>query len=128
MPQSFNVNILEEKENVFFNRKDLSFVLTYPDSGVPNRLEVKKTIAASKAADEKLVFIKEIKPRMGKHEAKGLCSIYADEKSAAIEPRYIRIRNMGKDQREEEKKKIKEEHQAKKAKSMKGAKKTKGAR
>jgi len=127
LPQLFDVQILEEKENVFFNRKDLRFLLTYPDSGTPNRLEVKKTIAASKAADENLVYIKELKPRMGKHEAKGLCSIYSDEKSAAIEPRYVRIRNMNKEQREEEKKKIKEEHQAKKAKSMKGSK-VKGAR
>lgn len=119
------MQILEEKENVFFNRTDLRFIVKYPQTGTPNRLEVKAKIAALKAADENLVFVKELQARMGKQEAKGICSIYKDAKSAEKEPRYVLIRNMGKEQREEEKKKIKEEHQKKKAKSVKGGAKGK---
>jgi len=122
MPQSFDVQILEEKENTFFNRSDLKFVITYSKLGTPNRLEVRTKISALKAADENLVFIKELKPRMGKHEAKGICTIYKDPKAAQIEPRHIRVRNMTKEQREEEKKKIKEARQAKKVKTVKGSK------
>ncbi len=115
MPQEFEINILNEKENKFFNRTDISFVITYPTTGTPNRIEVKKRLAALKAADENLVFIKYLRSRMGKHELKGQTAIYKDEKSAQIEPRYIRVRNMPKDKREEAKKAIEEERKKKKA-------------
>jgi small subunit ribosomal protein S24e len=118
MPQEFDIQILSEKENQFFNRKDVAFDLTHPATGTPNRVEVKKKLAALKAVDENLVFIKSMRSRMGKHEIKGEATIYKDEKSAQIEPRYIRIRNMPKDQRVEAKKAVEEERKKKKAKAI----------
>jgi len=115
MPQEFDIQILNEKENLFFNRKDISFMVTYPTAGTPNRIEVKKKLAALKAVDESLVFIKYLRSRMGKHELKGQTAIYNDEKSAQIEPRYIRIRNLPKDKREEAKKAVEEERKKKNA-------------
>ncbi len=115
MPQEFDIKILNEKENRFFNRKDISFVITFPTAGTPNRIEVKKKLAALKAVDENLVFIKYMRTRMGRHEIKGQTAIYKDEKSAQIEPRYVRIRNMPKEQRIEAKKAVEEERKKKKA-------------
>lgn len=115
MPQEFDIQILSEKENQFFNRRDISFIITYPTAGTPNRIEVKKKLAALKAVDENLVFIRSLRSRMGRHEIKGQTAIYKDEKSAQIEPRHIRIRNMPKDKREEAKKALEEERKKKKA-------------
>ncbi len=115
MPQEFDIQILSEKENQFFNRTDIAFRITYPTAGTPNRIEVKKKLAALKAVDENLVFVKYMRSRMGKHEIKGSTAIYKDEKSAQIEPRYIRIRNLPKDKREEAKKAVEEEKKKKKA-------------
>jgi len=112
---SYTIKITKEVDNVLIQRKEIEFTINHPESGTPNRVDVKKKIAALKTADENLVFVKSIKSAFGSKVAKGTAAIYKDaERMKHFEPDYMRIRIMAKEHREEERKKVKE---AKKKKS-----------
>ncbi|MHA1732233.1 MAG: 30S ribosomal protein S24e [Promethearchaeota archaeon] len=113
-PQSFELTISEEFDNRLLNRKELDFKVVFRGEGTPNRLEVRKKLAAMKAADEEVVFIRFMKPKFGVHEVDGLAMVYDDPKSAQTEPAHVRIRNLPKDQREEARNQIKKGKKKKK--------------
>jgi small subunit ribosomal protein S24e len=96
-----NITILEEKENKLFHRKEISFEIEHLGSGTPNRIEVKEKLAAMKTAKPELTFIKTMKPRFGSPYVHGSATIYDDEESAKIEPKYVKIRNIPKAERDE---------------------------
>ena len=106
---SFKINIIESKTNPLMPRREILFNVEHPKSGTPNRLELKKKIAALETADEGLVFIKNIRTSYGSRSADCRANIYEDSETALkFEPKYMIIRNMPKDQRDEERKKIRE--------------------
>lgn len=112
---SFKINIIESKVNPLMPRRELHFKVEHPTSGTPNRIELKKKIAALETADEKLVFIKNIKTSFGSRHADCRANIYEDNETAMrFEPKYMIIRNLPKDQREDERKKIREAKRKKK--------------
>ena len=49
---SFNIEILEEKINPLIDRTELKFRIDHFNASTPNRLDVKKKIAALKNANE----------------------------------------------------------------------------
>ena len=112
---SFKINIIESKTNALINRREVYFKVEHPKSGTPNRLELKKKIAALETADEGLVFIKNIHTSFGNRFAECRANIYEDTETAhKFEPKYMIIRNIPKDQRDEERKKIREAKRKKK--------------
>jgi len=112
---SFKINIIESKHNPLVNRREVHFKVDHPKSGTPNRLELKKQIAALETADESLVFIKNIRTSYGSRSADCKANIYEDNETAVrFEPTYMIIRNLPKDQRDEERKKIREAKRKKK--------------
>ena len=112
---SFKINIIESKHNPLVNRREVHFKVEHPSSGTPNRIEIKKKIAALETADENLTFIKKIRTSFGNRYADCRANIYEDAETATkFEPKYMVIRNLPKDQRDEERKKIREAKRKKK--------------
>lgn len=110
-----DIQVLSVKENPLLRRKEVAFKVD--QSGTPDRIEVKEKLAAMHNADFNLVFVKGIKARFGKTEVTGEATIYKDEESAKIEPTYIKVRNVKKDEREEAKKAAKKTRKKKKKKT-----------
>ena len=98
-----DVQIKTVKPNPLLKRREVSFTLN-PDKGAPDRIEVKEKVAALHNAKFELTFVRKLSPRFGKTELVGTAMIYDDEESAKIEPTYIKIRNLKKENREEAKK------------------------
>ena len=112
-----NINILEVKENKVLHRKEISFEIEHLGSGSPNRLEVKEKLAAMQTSKPELTFIKQMKTRFGLPHVQGTATIYDDaEVAEKLEPNYIKIRNMPKDQRNDAQKALKDKKKKKKKK------------
>ncbi|TFG19479.1 MAG: 30S ribosomal protein S24e [Promethearchaeota archaeon] len=112
---SFKLNIIESKINPLMPRREVHFKIEQSTSGTTNRIELKKKIAALETADENLVFVKKVKTSFGNRTADGRANIYDDNATALkFEPKYMIIRNLPKDQREDERAKIREAKRKKK--------------
>ncbi|TKJ18100.1 MAG: 30S ribosomal protein S24e [Promethearchaeota archaeon Loki_b32] len=99
---SLNIEITEEKKNPLIERTELTFRIDHFGKGTPNRLEVKKKIAALQGSDEKLTIIKKLDTRFGASYAIGKVYIYIDAKELQYyEPLHIQVRNLEKDKRAE---------------------------
>lgn len=51
------INILEEKENPFFKRKDLKIEIKHPASPTPSKAEITKSLASKYSVDESQIVI-----------------------------------------------------------------------
>ena len=99
---SFNIEILEEKKNPVIDRIEVKFRIEHLDKSTPNRLDVKKKIAAMKNAEEKYTIIRKIQTQFGSSYDIGLVNIYQDSKELQFyEPFHIQVRNLPKDARAE---------------------------
>ncbi|MHA1472594.1 MAG: 30S ribosomal protein S24e [Promethearchaeota archaeon] len=99
---SFNIEILEEKKNPVIDRTEVKFRIEHFDASTPNRLEVKKKIAAMKNAKESFTIIRKIQTKFGSSDDIGLANIYEDSKELQFyEPFHIQVRNLPKDTRSE---------------------------
>lgn len=75
---SFNVEILEEKKNLLIDRLELKVKVDYYGKGTPNRLDVKKKIAALKSSSENLTIIRKLRTYFGEAYAIGKVFIYGN--------------------------------------------------
>jgi small subunit ribosomal protein S24e len=99
---SFTIEILEEKKNPLIDRTELTFRIDHFNESTPNRLEVKKKIAAMKNANEKFTIIRNIQTHFGGAYDIGSVNIYEDPKELQFyEPFHIQVRNLPKDTRTE---------------------------
>lgn len=99
---SFTIEILEEKKNPLIDRMEIKFRIDHFNASTPNRLEVKKKIAAMKNANEKFTIIRKIQTHFGGAYDLGLVNIYEDAKELQFyEPFHIQVRNLPKDTRTE---------------------------
>jgi ribosomal protein S24E len=99
---SFEVEIIKEDKNPLIDRTEIEIKLDHFGASTPNRLEVKKKIAALKNSDEKLTIIKEIKTHFGSAYAIGKIFIYENAKELEFyEPFHIRVRNLPPEKRNE---------------------------
>ena len=98
------VKIVSTKKNSLLKRKELDFrVEQGPKGKTPERLEVKKAIAAELKVNENLVFIKKMKTKTGTTTAVGVANAYETvEQANFIEPDYIRKRNSPPEEPKEE--------------------------
>jgi small subunit ribosomal protein S24e len=99
---SFEITILEEQKNPLIKRNEIKFRVDHFGKGTPNRLEIKKKLAAMKNADEKLTIIRRLKGHFGSAYTLGTVNIY--EKSNDIqffEPFHIQVRNVEAEKRAE---------------------------
>jgi len=99
---SFEIEILEEKENPLINRTELKFRVDHLGEGSPNRLEVRKKIAAMQGAKEQFTIIRKIESKFGKYYSMGNANVYDDiEDLKYFEPFHIKVRNLEPDKRSE---------------------------
>ncbi|TFG26631.1 MAG: 30S ribosomal protein S24e [Promethearchaeota archaeon] len=99
---SFDIEILEEKKNSLIDRVELKVKIIHFGNGTPNRMEIKKKIAAMKGSDENLTIIKKINTYFGSTEDIGKIYIYDNKNDIELfEPFHIRVRNLPKEKRTE---------------------------
>ncbi|NHJ22083.1 MAG: 30S ribosomal protein S24e [Candidatus Lokiarchaeota archaeon] len=99
---SFTIEILEEKKNPLIDRTELKLRIDHFKESTPNRLEIKKKVAAMKNANEKFTIIRKIQTQFGGTYDIGLVNIYEDSKELQFyEPFHIQVRNLPKDTRTE---------------------------
>ncbi len=99
---SFNIDILDEKKHPLIKRVELKIKIEHFGNGTPNRLEIKKKIAASQGANEKLTIVKKIKTHFGSTEDIGKVIIYDNyDDLKYFEPFHIQVRNLPKEKRDE---------------------------
>ena len=99
---SLNIEITEEKKSPLIERTELTFRIDHFGKGTPNRLDVKKKIAALQGSDEKLTIIKKLDTHFGVSHSIGKVYIYNDAKELQYyEPFHIQVRNLNKDKRAE---------------------------
>jgi small subunit ribosomal protein S24e len=97
---SFEIEILEEKKNPLIDRVELNVKINHFGNGTPNRMDIKKKIAALKSSDENLTIIKKIMTYFGSTEDIGIIYIYDNKNELELfEPFHIRVRNLPKEKR-----------------------------
>jgi len=95
-----NINVLNQKSNPLLHRTEIEFEIEHLGAGSPNRLEVREKLAAMMTAKSELTFVRIMKPRFGIPQVHGIAHVYDDEATAEkLEPTYIKIRNMPKEER-----------------------------
>ncbi len=99
---SFTIEILEEKKNPLIDRNEIKFRIDHFNESTPNRLEIKKKIAALKNSNEKFTIIRKIQTHFGGAYDIGIANIYEEAKELQFyEPFHIQVRNLPKDTRSE---------------------------
>lgn len=89
------IKIVSVKENPLLKRKEVQFRIEHgPQGKTPQRLEVKKALAAELKTSNELVFVQEMRTLTGTNTAVGLANAYemADQ-AKLVEPDYILKRN-----------------------------------
>jgi ribosomal protein S24E len=78
----------------------LTFRVDHFGASTPNRLEVKKKIAALQGSDEKLTIVKKLETHFGATYSLGKVYIYDNAKELQFfEPFHIKVRNLEKEKR-----------------------------
>ncbi|MCJ7647357.1 MAG: hypothetical protein MUP85_01965, partial [Candidatus Lokiarchaeota archaeon] len=97
---SFDIEILEEKKNPLIDRTEIKIRIEHFGAGTPNRLEIKKKIAALKNTKDLLTIIHKIETHYGSTHDIGVVNIYDNVKELQFfEPFHIQVRNLPLDKR-----------------------------
>ena len=97
-----NIEILEEKKNPLIERTEIKFRIDHFGVGTPNRLDIKKKIAAMQGSDEKLTIIRKLVTHFGVSYTIGKVYIYKDYKYLSyFETFHVQVRNLEKEKRTE---------------------------
>lgn len=83
------------KDNPLLKRREVSFtIIQGPKEKTPQRLEVKKALAAELQIGLDVVFIKKMHTKTGTNITEGLGNVYQKaDQAKLVEPEYIRKRN-----------------------------------
>jgi ribosomal protein S24E len=89
------VKIDSTKNNPLLKRKEVGFtIVSGPKEKTPQRLEVKKGIAAAMQIGDDVVFVKRMHTKTGTSITQGEANVYQSVAQAKlVEPEYIRKRN-----------------------------------
>jgi len=99
---TLQIEITDEKKNPLIDRTELTFRIDHFGEGTPNRLDIKKKIAAMQGSDEKLTIIRKLNTVYGSSYTIGKVNIYTDVSELQFyEPFHIQVRNLEKEKREE---------------------------
>ncbi len=89
-----NVDVKTKAENKLLGRTEVHFEVEHSKAATPNRLDVRKQLAAKLGTDENTVAIRSIHSHYGASKSIGIANVYKSEKELqSIEPKYIVTRN-----------------------------------
>jgi len=71
-------DVLEEKENVFFARKELQIAIRHPKSATPKKQELVKELSAKYSVPEEHVVVDFLYSKKGTNESVAKVKIYKD--------------------------------------------------
>ncbi|OYT26485.1 MAG: 30S ribosomal protein S24 [Thermoprotei archaeon ex4572_64] len=98
--------IVDDRKNPLLKRRELKIEIWHVGVSTPTRLDVRKYVASTLGVDENLVFVRKILTGFGLGKSVAEVHVYESiEQAKIIEPLYIHLRNMPR----EEAKKIMEE-------------------
>ncbi|MEM4260203.1 MAG: hypothetical protein QXG00_03130 [Candidatus Woesearchaeota archaeon] len=110
-----NFQIISEKENPIFYRKELKVELSF-DKIPPSRLEIRKELSKQLGANEDSIIVESINNQYGKQVSHLLIYVYDNNEYAKkIESKAIFLRHMTKEEKEKAKEVKKAAKQAKKS-------------
>ncbi len=113
-----DLEVVEEKKNDLLHRKEIKLKIKHEFAPSPDRLTIRAKIAAKYAVPEAQVIVKQMKNFYGAPEE--ICTIFiydSVENAKKIEPAYMMIRNMPKEQRKDAIKALKAKKKKKKKKA-----------
>jgi len=85
-------NILEKKENLLIERKEIRFEVSY--AGVtPSFEDVRKELVKKLKSDEKLTVLDAVHQQYGAHKAKGYAKVYDNEAAMKVELKHKLAKN-----------------------------------
>lgn len=89
------IKIESTKDNPLLKRKEVEFtIIQGPKEKTPQRLEVKKALAAEMQVGADVVFVKKMHTKTGTNITQGVANAYQKlEYAKVVEPEYIRKRN-----------------------------------
>ncbi len=100
-----SLEVLEERVNPLFGRREAKLRIHHEGSGTPDRLTVRRLASDHFKAPVDRVFVKSISTRTGGSSALCAVEVYDDARMAErIVPAYLKNRNLPKDQRVSKKK------------------------
>ncbi len=98
--------VIDDRKNSLLKRRELRIEIWHIGASTPTRLDVKRHVASTLGVDENLVYVRKILTGFGLGKSIAEVHVYESiEQAKIIEPLYIQLRNMPK----EEAKKIMEE-------------------
>jgi len=90
------IKVVEDKENVLLNRRELTLEIFHPGEGTPSRIDIRKYVAAKYNVELDRVYVIKLDTKTGTNKTIGYVRIYNTVEDASIEPEYIRLRNQPK--------------------------------
>ena len=90
------LELTSTKINKVVGRKELAFKIT--EASTPSRADVRREIAVLMRTEPDNVYVRALEAMSGTRVTTGLAHVYSDAATAeAVEPKYIIIRNKGKE-------------------------------
>lgn len=106
---TMEIEITSQRNNPFFNRTEVRFIIHHENEGTPNRDLIRSELAEKLNAKKEAVIIQEIQPSFGIHQSRGYAKIYTSrDKAEKLEYEYILKRNKIEEKRKEGKKEAEE--------------------
>ncbi|MGN0093383.1 MAG: 30S ribosomal protein S24e [Methanobrevibacter sp.] len=88
------IEIIEDKENKIFNRKEIKFYINYEGEPTPKIIDVKNRLVAQLDSQKDLVVVDTIDPYYGEPRALGYAKVYATKEDVDyIETESVLLKN-----------------------------------
>lgn len=88
------IEIIEQKENKIFNRKEIKFYINYEGEPTPKIIDVKNRLVAQLDSQKDLVVVDTIDPYYGEPRALGYAKVYATKEDVDyIETESVLLKN-----------------------------------
>lgn len=115
------VKIVEQFNNPLLQRKEIKAIVYHVGSPTPQRLQIRSELAKMLGVDEELVYVIHVRSKYGIGLSMVDAHVYSDKKMAElVEPLYVKLRNMPRDQAKKIMEEIRSRRRAAKKPAAKG--------
>lgn len=104
------IEITEKKNNPFFKRTEVHFIISHENQGTPNQAIIRNELASELNAKKENIIIESIDSSFGIQQTKGYAKVYSSRKEAeSIERKHLLKRNRAQEKKPEKKEEEKTE-------------------